>query len=222
MVGWRMAKRPKKGELLEYAYFILYDNWPKICKKLGIDKDALTKPTIDFTSRVSEYDSSKPEFIKLEYKIVLDAYKKKVDNTLGLKVKCEELLKEDIIHECVHYVQDGFYDIEHLDYTYAREGLAALVAIDIQLNDKEYNIATSSIAEFFIETKKRYKDYFGLPKKYNEHIKKILKKGKHKPLNRSLDYAKGIFYICEDLKRCDNYLHMLIEPFKNSDVDIED
>lgn len=217
-----MGKRSKKGELLDYAYFVLYENWPKVSKKLGIDQDALTKPTILFTSKVSEFDSSKPEFIKLEYKTVLDAYKKKADKILGLEVKCEELLKDDMIHECVHYVQDGFYDMNDPEYAYVIEGLASLVTIDIQLADKEYEIATASIAEFFIETKKEYKDYFGLPKKYNAYIEKILKEGKHKPLDRPIDYAKGIFYICEDLKRCDNYLHILIDPFKNSDVDIED
>lgn len=215
-----MAKRSKKGDFLDYAYFVLYDNWPKVSKKLGIDKDAISTPNIKLVKGDSEYSDSDPELISINYQTTLNAYKKKNKVIQGLEIKCEDILKDDIIHECVHYIQDEFYNIHSPQYSYATEGLASLVTVEIQLEDENYEVAATAIAEYFIEMKRRYKDYFGLPEKYNKHIEEVIKCGIYMPTKRDLDYAKGFMHICENTGLFSNYLHLLIEPFENSDVDI--
>lgn len=215
-----MGKRVKRDDLLDYAYFVLYDNWPKINKKLGLDIEAFLAPTIKFIKGTSEYSSVTPDFININYITALDAYKKKNVLMQGLEVKCEDLLKDDVIHECVHYIQNEFYNLDDDDCNYATEGLASLVTVEIHLINEDYKIAAASIADYFIETKRKYKDYFGLPKEYNKHIEKIIKDGTYKPVNRDLAYAKGFMHICDYLGRpSKNYLHILIEPFKNSEVE---
>lgn len=217
-----MGKKVKRADLLEYAYYVLHENWPKVNKKLGLDVDAFQMPTIKFTKEDSEFNSGNAEFISINYKTALQGYKKKRIFLQNLEIKCEKVFEEDIVHECIHYIQNEFYDLDLDCYDYVTEGLASLVTVEVQLDNNYYELASTSIADHFIESKRNYKDYFNLPEKYNKHIEDIIKDEFYKPVTRNQSYSKGFMHICADIGRSDNYLHILINPFKNSDVDVED
>ncbi len=211
-----MAKQPTKKELLMHAYNILHKNWPKITKKLGLREDSFLKPDIKFTSKCPEYDEG---LLKISYPNTLKSCKDKKSKKNGLEIKYKDILEDEIIHECIHYIQDQFYDVEDTNYSYASEGLASLVSIQILLENKSYNLPTTEITDYFIEAKKEYKNYFHLPKKYDKHIEDIIKEGSYKPPKRDLTYAKGLTHICENYKKMKNYLDLLIQPFENSEIE---
>lgn len=212
-----MGKRAKKEELLSYAYEFLDANWASVTKKLGLLEDAFDKPVIELTKKDSEF--KEPEYLKINYNTVLKAYQGKEKALQGLKLKWKDFLKDDVMHECVHYLQSQFYDICADRYDYVTEGLAALLTVEIHLDNKNYEFAAAAIADYFIESGKEYKDYFGLPKKYNKHIKKVIRKGTYKPVKRIPYYHKGFMHICKNYGRADHYIDLLVSPFENSDID---
>lgn len=211
-----MAKRSEKEDFLFYAYDIMYKNWPGITRKLGLRKDAFPKPDVKLIKK--NYSECDGDIIKLNYQDMLNSYKHDKMVIQGLKVDCEDIFKDDVIHESVHYIQNKFYDIEDNRYSCAAEGLACMVSIELLLEERSYNFVATEIAYHFAKTKKEYKDYFGLPKEYNKHIEDFIKKDYHKRSKKESPYAKGFTFICETYGRCDNYLELLINPFEDSEV----
>lgn len=204
-----------KKSVLNHSYSILFENWSDITRKLGVEEE-FEKPSIEAAREVSEYEDG---VIMLFLPLLLTAYKGKRIEVYGLEIKCNDLLERDTIHECVHHIQNEFYDIDNDDYSCITEGLAELVSIELLLEKEKYNLAAADIAEYFMETEKSYKDYFGLPKECNKHIERIIKDESYKPPERGLNYAKGFLHICENYRGKKSYLNLLHRPFKNSEVD---
>lgn len=212
-----MAKNLKEGDFLFYSYDILCKSWPGITKKLGLHEDAFPKPEVKLIKRT--YSECDGDTIKLSYYDMLGSYAHEKVVRQGLEVKCEDIFKDDIIHESVHYLQDKFYNIGDSHYGYTTEGLACMVGIDLLMEEKAYNFIATEIAYYFAKTRKEYKDYFGLPKEYNKHIEDFIKKDYYKRSKKKSPYAKGFTFICETYGRCDNYLELLIDPFYDAEVD---
>jgi len=214
-----MGKKPKRSDFLGYAYPFLDLNWPIITKKLGLRTDTFEKPIIRLTTKDSKFEA--PVTLKINYDTVLKAYHGKEGSIQGLKIKHEDMLKDDIIHECIHYLQDQFYDVFKDCYSYITEGLASLIPIEIHLKNKDYGIAVTSIADYFIETGEEYRDYFGLSKEHNQHIEKVIKEGIYKPIKREPCYSKGFMFICKTFKtnkQPNHYIELLIDPLENDDL----
>lgn len=214
-----MGKKLKKEELLLYSYSIFYNSWPHTTKKLGLLEDSLSQPDIDFIKKISEYDSNLGGILKIDYSVVSKAFNNKILDFKGLEIKYEDCLEYTIIHESVHHIQNFFYDIECGEYNCITEGLADLVSLEIMLEKKKYDLIAWEVVDYFIEMKKKYKDYLGLPEKYNKCIEDIIKGGSYKPDKRDIYYAKGFLYICEKHGKMNNYLELLINPFKDSEMD---
>lgn len=204
-----------KKSIRDYSYSVLFENWPDVTRKLGI-KEEFEKPFIEAAREVSEYEDG---IIMLSLPLLVTAYKGKKIKVYGLEIECKDALERDTIHECVHHVQNNFYNIDLDHYSCATEGLAELVSIELLLEKGKYNLAAADIAEYFMETKKSYKDYFGLPKEYNKHIERVIKDESYKPPERDLYYAKGFLHICENYRGRKSYLSLLHKPFKNYEVD---
>ncbi len=210
-----MAKNPNKDDLLFYSYIMLDSSWPDTTKKLGLRKDAIDKPCIEL-AKTNEYES---DIIRVEYSTVLKAYKDKNFYFEDFEVKYEDFLEDVIIHESVHHIEDTFYDLGDKEYNCVSEGLADIVSLDIMLEKEKYALIAWEVVDYFIEMKKEYKDYLGLPEIYNDVIRKAIEKKGRNYKKRDLSYAKGFFHICKNYGKMDNYLDLLIEPFKDSEID---
>ena len=210
-----MAKNLKKDDLLFYSYMTLDETWPDTTRKLGLHVNAISKPEIKLAKK-SEYDT---DIIKLNHSTVSKALDGKNFHFRNFEVKYEDFLEDTIIHESVHHIQDTFYNLWSKEYNCMSEGLADIVSLDIMLEKKKYSLIAWEVVDYFIEMKKKYKDYFGLPHEYNKAIKEVIEKKDYEPQKRALCYARGFFHICEKYGRMDNYLELLIDPFKNSEIE---
>jgi hypothetical protein len=209
-----MAHSLKKEDLLFYSYIILDESWPRTTKKLGLHEDAIHKPEIKLAKK-NEYESG---IIRLNHSTISKACYGKSFHFEGLEVKYEDFLEDTIIHESVHHIEDTFYDLGDDEYDCVSEGLADIVSLEIMLKKEKYNLVAWEVMDYFLEMKKEYKDYLGLPKIHNSLIEKVIEKGDYKIGKRSLSYAKGFFHICENYGKVNNYLGLLIEPFKDSET----
>jgi len=210
------VKNPRREHLEGYVNELLFEYWPATMKKLGLDIEAYDYPQIQFCKGDSHFDPHKDNSICLNYKIVRKAYHEKDFELQGMKIDYEEMLLEDIVHETVHYVQENFYSVHESGYNCTIEGMATAISLKVLIDGKKYKIPAAKIADMHKKVGAKYKKCFDIPKKYEKHIRKIIKSDmKPKSLK---EYAAGFIYICKYYPTSNEHLlELLITPFEDEE-----
>ncbi len=198
-------------KLLKYvkSHFNFY--WPELLKlfKLG---NEFKKPEIflDKKYNVSYFLDDK---IAINFKLALDAYGGKKFKKYKFLFPYEICLKDDIIHETVHYLHSHYYPVDKKEYDPYPESLALLATYEIMLRHKDSRLyAICLIADCLKKSNKTIKlidGVFRLKKSEKEFLKKILQK-KYNPKGISKEHVEGFILGCKLKKKLKNYHDYII------------
>lgn len=166
--------------LLNFSNKILDRYWPLILKKCKLSLKKFDKPEIELTEEQSYFIEE--DIIHISIGHVLNAYEEVESFNEHLGGDYKTIVKDDIIHEAVHYLHSFFYDVAEKDYDPYSEGIAMCLTNEILLKEKESRpFVLSHIAGSLYLTGAKLEDilneYLDLTKEEKLLIKKMIAKG---------------------------------------------
>lgn len=218
-------KRPRSpaGALIGFSYTLLDYYWPSILEKCRLNEEKFEPPAIKLTKKISHFIGE--DTIRINIEIAKNAYIGGVGYANCLKYPALSALKDDVIHEAVHYLQNFFYEVNEKDYDPYSEGVAICLTHELMLEEKENRpLIISHIAGSLYSTNTPLEDiineHLGLREKEKALIKKMIKTGEvpeHYKEKNSLhkEHAEGFVKVSK-LRKDYGFDKMIKKPKKFS------